>query len=123
MLLQSQLALLTIQASRQLLFVPDLLVPEGWSTATLEQPCMLYKVAYSSILFTVLSHIHMANTCCPAGCCCYRQHTCLNLRWRHTVQAGANLACKEGGCCLAAFECLLLCFPNLAAGSHTGAGF
>ncbi|KAA6418776.1 MAG: hypothetical protein FRX49_11264 [Trebouxia sp. A1-2] len=41
---RTQLALLTLKNSRQSLFVPELLVPDGWSTATLNQPRTLYKV-------------------------------------------------------------------------------
>ncbi len=42
--LQTQLALVTLKNSRQSLFVPELLVPDGWSTATLSQSRTLYKV-------------------------------------------------------------------------------
>ena len=42
--LQTQLALVTLKTSRQSCLVPDLLVPDGWSTVVLCHPCILYKV-------------------------------------------------------------------------------
>ena len=41
--MQTQLALANLKTSRELLFVPALLVPEGWVTSVVETPQVFYK--------------------------------------------------------------------------------